>query len=214
LKNSAHIAPAIQPVRRNRSRPALAMRRCLFALVLWVLPLAAGLLAFPSTLHAQPAEASEEKVKAVYLYKFLSYVEWPASAFAGPGAPYQIGVMGDDLVASELAAVIAGKTVNDRAVMSRRIAYGESLADIDLLFIGRGERARQAALLRQLRSQPALTVTETETESGLDQGSIVNFRMVDSRIRFEVSVDAAEHAGLKLSARLLGVAINVVKGSR
>jgi hypothetical protein len=180
--------------------------------MLFVLPLGAGLLAFPSMLHAQAAEASEEKVKAVYLYKFLNYVEWPASAFAGPGAPYQIGVMGDDLVASELAAVIAGKTVNDRPVTSRRIAYGESLADIDLLFIGRSERARQAALLRQLRTQPALTVTETE--SGLDQGSIVNFRTVDSRIRFDVSVDAADQAGLKLSARLLGVAMNVVKGSR
>lgn len=202
----------MQGVRHNQSRPALSARRWLFALMLFLLPLGAGLLAFPSTLHAQAAEASEEKVKAVYLYKFLNYVEWPASAFAGPGAPYQIGVIGDDLVASELAAVIAGKTVNDRPVTSRRIAYGESLADIDLLFIGRGERARQAALLRQLRTQKVLTVTETQT--ALDQGSIINFRTVDSRIRFEVSVDAAEQAGLKLSARLLGVAINVVKGSR
>jgi hypothetical protein len=198
--------------RSDQSWLALSVRRRLFALMLLALPLGAGLLPFPSMVHAQAVEASEEKVKAVYLYKFLNYVEWPASAFAGPGAPYQIGVMGDDLVASELAAVIAGKTVNERPVTSRRIAYGESLADVDLLFIGRGERARQAALLRQLRTQPALTVTETE--NALDQGSIVNFRTVDSRIRFEVSVDAAEQAGLKLSARLLGVAINVVKGSR
>jgi hypothetical protein len=33
-------------------------------------------------------------------------------------------------------------------------------------------------------------------------------------VRFEVSLDAADRAGLKLSARLLGVAINVVKGNR
>jgi hypothetical protein len=180
--------------------------------MLCVLPPGAGLLAFPSTLHAQTTEASEEKVKAVYLYKFLNYVEWPASAFTGPAAPYQIGVIGDDLVANELAGIIAGKTVNNRPITSRRIAYGEPLTDIDVVFIGRGERARQAALLRQLRMQPALTVTETE--SALEQGSMVNFRIVDSRVRFEVSVDAAEQAGLKLSARLLGVAINVVKGSR
>ena len=214
MKHSSHIAPAIQLVRRNRSQPALSVRRCLFALVLCVLPLGAGLLAFPSTLHAQAAEASEEKVKAVYLYKFLNYVEWPASVFAGPAAPYRIGVIGDDLVANELEAVIAGKAVNDRPITSRRLGYGESLADIDMVYIGRGERARQTALLRHLRMQPVLTVTETETDSALDHKSIVNFRKVDSRIRFEVSVDAAEQAGLKLSARLLGVAINVVKGSR
>ena len=196
----------------SHSQPALSVRRCLFALMLCVLPAGAGLLAFPSTLHAQTAEASEERVKAVYLYKFLNYVEWPASAFTGPAAPYHIGVIGDDLVANELAGIIAGKTVNNRPITSRRIAYGEPLTDVDVVFIGRGERARQAALLRQLRMQPALTVTETE--GALEQGSMVNFRIVDSRIRFEVSVDAAEQAGLKLSARLLGVAINVVKGSR
>jgi hypothetical protein len=197
---------------RSHSQPALSMRRCLLALMLCVPPLGAGLLAFPSTLHAQTTEASEEKVKAVYLYKFLNYVEWPASVFTGPAAHYQIGVIGDDLVANELAGIIAGKTVNNRPITSRRIAYGEPLTDVDVLFIGRGERARQAALLRQLRLQPVLTVTETE--SALEQGGMVNFRMVDSRVRFEVSVDTAEQAGLKLSARLLGVAINVVKGSR
>lgn len=212
MKKSADIASAFQGTRNNYSRRALFGRRCLFALALSVLPLGAGLLAFPSTLHAQVAEVGEEKVKAVYLYKFLNYVEWPATAFAGPGAPYLIGVIGDDLVASELAGIIAGKSVNNRPVTSKRIAYGEPLTDIDMVFIGRGERSRQAALLRQLRTQPVLTVTETD--GALEQGSIINFRAVDSRIRFDVSVDGAEQAGLKLSARLLGVAMTVVKGNR
>lgn len=212
MEHPAHITAAIEGEQPNHSRRPRSGRSWVFALMLAILPLGAGLLGFPATLHAQAAEASEEKVKAAYLYKFLNYVEWPASAFAGPGAPYQIGVIGDDRVANELAGIIAGKTVDNRPIKARRIVYGEPLTQFDMVFIGREERDRQAALLRQLRTQPALTVTETD--GALDQGSIINFRIVDNRIRFEVSVDTAEQAGLKLSARLLGVAINVVKGSR
>lgn len=212
MKKSTDITAAFHRARNNYKRRALCGRRCLLALALSVLPLGAGLLAFPSTLHAQVAEVGEEKVKAVYLYKFLNYVEWSVNAFAVPDTPYLIGVIGDDLVANELAGIIAGKTVNNRTITSKRIAYGEPLTDIDMVFIGRGERSRQAALLKQLRTQPVLTVTETD--SALEQGSIINFRAIDARIRFDVSVAAAEQAGLKLSARLLGVAMNVVKSSR
>lgn len=190
----------------------LPVRSTFFAFVLCVLPLSAGLLGLPASSHAQAVEASEEKVKAAYLYKFLNYVEWPANLPASPGAPYLIGVIGDNRVADELAGMIAGKTANNRPITSRRFAYGEPLTGVDMVFIGRAERDRKAALLRQLRTQPVLTVTETE--GALDEGSIINFRVVEGRVRFEVSVEAAEQAGLKLSARLLGVAINVVKGSR
>lgn len=211
MKIFATLALPRQPARGAR-RKHWPRGRALSALMLYLMLPGAGLLAFPSTLNAQAAEASEDKVKAVYLYKFLSYVEWPESAFAGPSAPYQIGVLGDDPVASELSRITVGKTVNNRPITSRRIAYGEPLADIQVLFIGRGERARQTGLLRQLRSRPVLTVTETD--GALDEGSILNFRVADSRMRFEASVDAAEQAGLKLNARLLGVAVNVVKGNR
>ena len=81
-----------------------------------------------------------------------------------------------------------------------------------MLYIGEGERSRQAQWLRMAKGRPVLTVTATD--GGLDQGSIINFQTVDGRVRFEVSVDAAEHSGLRLNSRLFSVATNVVKGSR
>jgi hypothetical protein len=81
-----------------------------------------------------------------------------------------------------------------------------------MLYIGRGERARQAQWLRQSKGRPVLTVTTVE--GSLEQGSIINFRTVDERVRFEVSADAAEQSGLRLNSRLFSVATNVVKGNR
>jgi hypothetical protein len=165
--------------------------------------------ALTAPLHA--AAGSEEKVKAAFLHRLLYYIEYPATAFASPTAPYVIGVMEDELVAEELARLTAGKLINNRPAQVVRIPAGGALDGLHLLFIGRSERARQPYLLKQLRNSPVFRVTEIE--GSLEQGSMFNFRIVDDKVRFEVSIAAAEQAGLRLSSRLLALAIYVVKAN-
>lgn len=173
---------------------------------------AAGLgLSQPAGAAGAPVAATEERVEAAYLHKFLNYAEWPPAAFAQPDSPYVIGVAGDDAVADELARIAAGRSVNNRGVIVKRLLPSDTVNDLHLLFVGRGERARQAQWLRQARGRAILTVTAAD--GALEQGSIINFRTVDDRVRFEVSVDAAEQAGIRLNSRLFSVATNVVKGN-
>jgi hypothetical protein len=153
--------------------------------------------------HAQPS-ASEAAVKAAYLYKFLAYVEWPPSALPSSDAPLVVGVAGADAVFAELQGVIAGRQVNGHPVSARRLKEGDSLDGLHMAFVG--PRPGAARLIEQLRSRPVLVVTET----GLASGGMLNFVAVDGRLRFEASPLAAERAGIKLSARLLGVAERVV----
>ncbi|MEJ0007111.1 MAG: YfiR family protein [Steroidobacteraceae bacterium] len=49
----------------------------------------------------------------------------------------------------------------------------------------------------------------TASDHGLEDGSCVNFLFVDRRVRFEVSMTAADHLGLKVSSELLSVAVRV-----
>lgn len=188
-----HTSP--RPGRRRRIGAALA------ALCL--------VLAAPVAASA-PIVASAERVQAAYLHRFLNYVEWPPAVLAQPDTPYVIGVAGDDTVADELARIAAGRSVNNRGVIVKRVLPTDSLTGVHMLFIGDGERGRQAGWLRVAKGRPILTVTATD--GGLDQGSAINFQAVDGRVRFEVSVDAAERGGLRLNSRLFSVATNVVKG--
>jgi hypothetical protein len=48
---------------------------------------------------------------------------------------------------------------------------------------------------------------------GLDEGGVINFLIVDRRVRFEVSMNAAQRAGLRISSQLLSVAVRV-RGTR
>lgn len=174
------------------------------------LALALGAAApWPAARAADAASASVERgVKAAFLYKFLGYVEFPAQLEAG--APYVVGIAGADDIAAELNRISVGRNVNGHPVTARTLREGEPVAGLQLLFIGAGEGARGAALLRAAQQANVLTVTEGP--NGLQGGSVINFRLVDDRIRFEVSLDAAEKSNLKLSSRLLSVAYAVVKG--
>jgi hypothetical protein len=175
-----------------------------------------GLLG-PSTIaQAAPGDSNattiEQRVKAASLYKFLGYVEWPPVAFATPAAPYVVGVAGADEIAEELLRISAGRTVSNRPLVVKNLKFGEPLAGMHVLFIGRNERTRQTQWLQLAQKHPTLTVTETE--GALAQGSMINFRLVDERVRFEVSLEAVEKSEVRVSARMLSVALSVLKGTR
>lgn len=177
----------------------------------WGVALFAGVTAAPAPVHAESgsSEALERRVKAAFLYKFLGYADFPASAFADAASPVTIGVVGSDEMAAELARVVAGRQVRGRQIVVRALREGEP-AQVHLLFVAGGDSARAA---RILRAAPAALLPVTECESGLQYGSVINFRIIEERVRFDVSLDSAERNNVKLSSRLLTVANRVVKGN-
>ncbi|MEW6373638.1 MAG: YfiR family protein [Pseudomonadota bacterium] len=182
----------------------------------WTLACAAVLFAAAATLpppalaqNGGASQALERRVKAAFIYKFLGYAEFPAASFVDPGAPVTIGVVGSDEMAAELARVVAGRNVGGRPVVVRQLREGEG-GSVHLLFVAGSDCARAG---RVLRSGPAALLPVTECELGLQQGSVINFRIIDERVRFDVSLDSAERNNVKLSSRLLTVANRVVKGA-
>jgi hypothetical protein len=166
------------------------------------------LLGISASAQAQPAaEVAEPTVKAAFLYKFAAYVEWPPATFTLPEAPFVIGVSGAEDVAAALDAIVPGRTVHDRRVQVKRLRDGESPRGLHMVFVGRDDAASRALV----RSAPAANVlVVTQSERGLEQGASINFVTSEGRVGFEVSLDSAEHAGLKISSRMLTVARRVV----
>jgi hypothetical protein len=146
----------------------------------------------------------EHKIKAAFIFKFASYIEWPPSTFANAVNPLMIGVVGADEIFAELTTITRGNRINDRAVEITSLTPDDSLANVHILFIGKDADNHLSQLLANVQSQPILTVTETR--GALNSGSIINFVPVNEYIRFEISVENAELNDIKVSARLLGVA--------
>ena len=149
-----------------------------------------------------------DSVKAAYLFKFVGYVDWPATAFAAPATPIVIGVSDADPVLAELQRMLPGRSVQGRPLVARKVAAGEVPPELHVLFAGRAAELAAHDWLQHLRDKPVLLVTNDP--DGLRLGGMINFLLVQGRLRFEASVPMADRSGLKLSSRLLAVAERVV----
>lgn len=153
------------------------------------------------------AQPLEHDVKAAFLYRFLSFVDWPAQAFARADAPIVIGVLGADDVLASLEQAVQGRVAQGRPVQVRRLKEGERLTGVHVLFVGRAAMAQ----LPKLTGPPGLLIV-TEADAALEQGAMINFVRSDGRVRFEVAPEAAERRGLRISSRMLAVALHVKPG--
>jgi hypothetical protein len=164
--------------------------------------------------HAQaaaPAISLERTVKAAFLYKFLSYAEFPAAAFADASAPLVIGVVGADAIAVELSRIVAGRSAGQRPVIFKSVRESEPAVGVHLLFIPGADPQHVARLMKAAQQAPMLLVTECD--NCLQHGSVINFMIIGERVRFDVSLEAAERNNIKLSSRLLTVANQVHRGA-
>ena len=166
------------------------------------------LLSVCLALAKDPEDASDEyRVKALFLYNFAKFVEWP-NAISGDAIC--IGIVGDDPFGEALAQTIAGKTVNGRAFVVKRLKLQET-RQCQIVFVAASERKRIHTVLEAVVGSAVLTVGDMH---GFAQaGGVINFEIVDSRVRFEVNIDAAERARLKLSSKLLSLA-KIVRESK
>ena len=169
---------------------------------------------FAATLSAsgQQAPFNEREVKAVFLFNFVHFVEWPAAAFDNPQSPVVICVLGEDPFGELLDEVVKGEAVGSRPLMVERFRRLEDIRDCHVLFISGSETPNQERILTALRATPTLTVGETAGFA--TRGGMIRFLTEQNRVRLEVNVAAAKAVGLTISSNLLRPARIVGEGGR
>jgi hypothetical protein len=170
--------------------------------LLWAVPSNAG-----AADGAAAAPGRECEIKAAFLYNFTKFIDWPAQTFANADAPIVIGVLGDSPCVQALERLVQDRKVNGRTIVVRRIASAAEAKVTQLLFVGSAQEAQFAGLEPAIESLPVLTVGESPGFATL--GGAIDFVPQGDKIRFEINIDAAEHAGLKISAQLQKLAVVV-----
>jgi hypothetical protein len=177
----------------RNGRPA---RRC--GVFLALLAALACPIAVSSAVTVIAKEVSlEYQVKAVYLFNFAKFIDWPPEAQSGP---LTICVAGMNPFGDVLEETLRGETVNDRPLAWRVIPGPEPGCHV--IFVPHG--AATAAYLQAARSTPTLTVGEAP--DFLTQGGIINFILEAGKVRFQIDAKSAERAELRISSHLLRLA--------
>jgi hypothetical protein len=153
-------------------------------------------------------ERQEAEVKAAFLYKFLGFVQWPASSFENATSPIVVGVLGSDEVRARLQQLAPGHPVQGRQVSVRSLkGRGDSLEGMHALYVGRNDVQKPEELATHAQELSILTISDAP--DGIDYGFVLNFLLDEGRVRFAASVEAAQLSKLALSSRLLSVAYRV-----
>jgi hypothetical protein len=167
-----------------------------------------SIVAAPALAHVeQGPAATQQQIKAAMLYKFLGYVEWSEQAVSPDTSAFRIWVLGAEDIYQELQSITAGRNINQRTIDVFTTKTTRAIKDPHLVFVGQGAERLLPALQRLARERSFLIVTENQ--QGLPAHSIINFRVIEGRIGFDVSLINAHQQQLKLSARLLSVASTV-----
>jgi hypothetical protein len=146
------------------------------------------------------AEFPEYQLKAAFIYNFAKFIGWPATAFASADAPLVIGVLGEDPFGSALKETVEGKTVNGRKLEIKYFKHGDAIAGCHILFISRSEKENVATVLSVLQGKSILTVADFDGFG--KRGGMMTLLVAGKSVRFEINLEAAEQAGLKVSSKL------------
>lgn len=155
---------------------------------------------------ATEVESVEYSVKAAFLVKFGEYVEWPSTAFATPTSPMVIGVLGGDPFNSRLDRITPGRTIGGHPVVLKHINDVAQIGTLHVLFIGTSERENMGSIRSALQDKGVLTVADFA-----QPGIVVTFVIDHNKVRFNIDLEQANLAGVKLSSKLLDVAKTVYR---
>jgi hypothetical protein len=165
-----------------------------------LLALAAPALATP----AAPAESSLPSVKAAFAFNFIKLTAWPDTRFAGPGAPLEVCVVKGDSMEDTLRGSLAGKVAGTRTVAVQSVGADDSFASCHVLYLGTQMAPRYAPLMGRAVSKGVLVIDEGPNFTWPD--GMIRLFAEQSRMRFELNLEALERAGLKVDPRLIRLA--------
>ena len=168
--------------------------------------ISALLLLFGFKVLAQDAAPTEYQIKAAFVYNFAKFVEWPSSSFATPTSPIVIGVLGDNVFGDNLQKTISNKVLNDRPLQFKEFHSVTEATNCHILFISTSDKAKIIKIVQGLQNTSVLTVGESA--EFINSGGMINFVLESNKVRFQINDEAAKKSGLKISSKLLSLAIH------
>jgi hypothetical protein len=170
-----------------------------------VAALALAAFTFASNVHAQNPAPTQFDVEAAYLYRFGNFVQWPPDS--QPDKQFSICVLGHDPFGPVLDNMIKGSAIEGVPILARRVESAKDAVTCRILFLSSSEARHLDADLADLRDSPVLTVSDIPDFDV--RGGMIQFVLIDRRVRFEINLSTAQKARLKLSSQLLKVAVAV-----
>ena len=166
------------------------------------------LLAAPVPAQADADTRAAYQIKAAYLYNFIKFIDWPEESFPAVQSPVYIGILGENPFGSDINK-LESKNVQRHPIRLRFGKDPEDLRGCHLIYISPSEWENIDRILQAIPRNGTLTVSGAPQFN--DAGGVIRFVEKDNRIKFAINLQVAREANLRISSRLLQLAIKVME---
>lgn len=153
---------------------------------------------------SKQAYDTNAKMKAVFLYNFTRYIEWPESYKKGN---FVIGLYGKTPVEPEINKVAETKKAVDQTI---EVVHFNSLSDLSkchMLYVSKEKSSDLAQVVQKTKGNSTLIITEQE---GLAKnGAGISFTVINNRQKFQINKANIEKREMNVGSALLSLAIQV-----
>ena len=157
-------------------------------------------------LSAYGATEKEDLVKAVVIYNFAKFTDWPEESFEDPSAPIVFTSIGENM--KKTLTQFEGRQIKNRSLALGHFEYTPEYYS-HVIYISSREEKEVKKVLELVKNKPILTVSDIP--GFIDIGGMIGLLKEEGRIRFEINFDATQKAGLKVSSQLLLLATKVLR---
>jgi hypothetical protein len=145
----------------------------------------------------------ESEVKAMFVYNFLKFVEWPAENALGARDPFVVLIIGEGPTADATEHFLESRAIGERPLYVRRIKWDQSLAGARAAFVVESDAKKLRRVLDAAAAANVLTIGEGDAFA--TSGGVIGLLVEDRKVRFDVDTSAAQHAGLRVSSKILAL---------
>lgn len=155
--------------------------------------------------QSQPqTEAEELNLKAAFIYNFTRFIEWDDDIFP---TDFVIGIVGNSMIDEPLEEIAQSHKAGNKQIKIKRYNSLDEIEKCNILFISKNLKISLIDILAKKDLKKTLIISEKVNYA--QQGTGINFVIVDKKLKFEVNKKAIADAGLKVSSQLLKLAIIV-----
>jgi hypothetical protein len=177
------------------------MKKTLF--ILFLLPVV--LLTQSAAIKIDQSEEAGAKIKAIYIYNFTKYIEWPSEYKEGN---FVIGIYGVNApLLGELNKMASSKLVGSQKLEIKSVNSPAEAASCHIIYILSDNSGQLTEVINKIKGKSTLIVTDKAGMAKLGAG--INFSIVENKQKIELNRGNIEKYKLKVASTLVEMAVQV-----
>jgi hypothetical protein len=148
------------------------------------------------------AQTDVNGAQAIFIYNFLSHIKWPDAEI---GNKYVIGVLGKSPTYNYLQKTTANRKIGSKSIEVVQYNNIAEAKNCQVLFVAYGKSSLIPEIKNTIANKSCLIIGEKA--GTVDSGAVVDFHIINGKLRYKISETNARQHNLFVSKTLLTMSL-------